>query len=198
MRKIIFVLIAALVVSVSITGTVESQSLKKAKEKITKKTEKKKAPAAASGNVVLAKGLQLSWCGNNVTSKGSITMPGLTNVTLSVANGKFDLTLPANPVFSDDEWELSQHREYVELDFGSAKVYPIIVLYFNNTDLQKKSNNDFDERGRANGRGFLSFQVYYSEIDVKGTVNGEPVELKKGWNIFGDKDAKGVLLMCAG
>jgi len=37
------------------------------------------------------------------------------------------------------------------------------------------------------GRGNLSFDIYYSESDVTGTIQGEPVTLKKGWNIVGDK-----------
>jgi hypothetical protein len=143
---------------------------------------------AAAGTVVLAKGIKISWCGNIVTDNGSITIPSLTEVP-TVKKGKFDLVLPANPVFGTDEWELSQQMDGVEFDFAGAKVYPIRVMFLQN-----------DVRGddHPKGRCYLSFKLYYSDKDVKGTINGEPVTLKKGWNVIGDtKDAE-VTLMCVG
>ncbi len=198
MRKIIFVLIAALVVSVSLTGSVESQSLKKAKQKITKKFEKKKAPAAVAANIVLAKGLNLSWCGQDVRDNGSIKIQALTNsIKIPVKGGKFDLAVPANPEFGD-EFELSNAKDAETLlDFGSAKVYVLNVFYFDNTSPLPKGEYEY-ERRRAEGRGYLGFDIFYSDSDVKGTVNGDPLTLKKGWNIIGDKNNLKATLMCTG
>jgi hypothetical protein len=196
MRKIIFVLIAALVVSVSLTGPVESQSQKKAKEKITKKTEKKKD--SKSKSAVLAKGLQINWCGKNVKDNGSIKIQALTNsIKIPVKGGKFDLIVPANPQFGDES-ELSNAKDAETiLDFGSAKVYVLNVFYFDNTSPLPKGEYEY-ERRRAEGRGFLGFDIYYSDSDVKGTVNGDPLTLKKGWNIIGDKKNLKATLMCTG
>ena len=190
-NRIIFLLIAVLAVSFSSTGSTAPKFLKKAKEKITGKNEKKKAPAAVSANVVLAKGLQISWCGNDVTDNGSVTIPGLKDLTLPVKNGKFDLTLPSTPVFGD-EWGLNQQSGFAEMDFGSAKVYQFVIIYFEN------SNTNGSREETAGGRGGLGFNIYYSDKDVKGTINGEPVTLKKGWNIVGDKNELNASLMCTG
>jgi len=148
----------------------------------TKKDDKK------SANVVLLKGLQISKCGEDVKDNGSITIQGLSNDDIPVKNGKFDLILPDAPVFGD-EWELGQQSGSGNMDFGSAKIQSFEVLFFNN------SNTNEDAPG---GRGFLPFIIYYSDSDVKGTVNGESVTLKKGWNIVGDKTELTVGLMCAG
>jgi len=185
-NRIIFVLIAVLSVSFASTGSTAPKFLKKAKEKITGKEEKKKAPV--SKNVVLAKGLQISWCGNDVKDNGSVTIPGLKDLTLPVKNGKFDLTVPANPVFGDEY----QQSGFAEMDFGSAKVYQFVIIYFEN------SNTNGSREETANGRGGLGFNIYYSDKDVKGTINGEPVTLKKGWNIVGDKNELNASLMCTG
>ncbi len=194
MRKIIFVLIAALVVSISLTGSVESQSLKKAKQKITKKTEKKKAPAAASVNV-LPKGLQLSWCGDDVKENGLIKIEALKNsIAIPVKNGKFDLVLPSNPVFGDEQDLYYAVRAEVDYDFGSAKIYILNAVNF----INKSPKPNYVMGRKAEGRGNMGFDIYYSDRDVTGTVQGNPVTLKKGWNIVGDKDDSGVLLMCGG
>lgn len=195
-KSIIFVMIAVLAVSFSSTGSTAPKFLKKAKEKITKKEEKKKTPAAVAANAVLAKGLQLNWCGDELEDNGSITIEALKNgVTIIVKNGKFDLVLPSNPVFSDDERELYYAAEGTsDSEFESAKVYKLNAISFGN-----KSSKPTVIMGRkAEGRGNLGFYLYYSDSDVTGTVQGEPVTLKKGWNIVGDKTDLTVRLMCAG
>lgn len=135
--------------------------------------------------------MQISWCGNEVADDGSITIPGLEGVTLRVKGGKFDLVVPANPVFGD-EWGLNQQSGFSELDFGSAKVNSFRIIYFSNSNTSKSREET------ADGRGGLPFSIYYSDSDIKGTIDGQPVELKKGWNIIGDKTQLEVSLMCAG
>lgn len=196
-KRLIFILIAVLAVSFTSAGYAGiKKDLKKAmsndskkKDKKNKKDEKKPAPVAA--NVVLAKGLQISWCGRDVKDNGSVTIPGLQGVSLPVKNGKFDLTVPANPVFGD-EWGLNQQSGAVEMSFGTAKVYQFCIIYFEN------SNTDGSREETAGGRGGLDFRIYYSDKDVTGTIDGEPVTLKKGWNIVGDKKAVTASLMCTG
>jgi hypothetical protein len=195
-KSIIFVLIAVLAVSFSSPGSSAPKFLKKAKDKITGKDDKKKkenkaAPVPLSKDVVLVKGLQISWCGNEVEDDGSVTIPGLKDVTLPVKKGKFDLTLPSTPVFGDEEG-LNQQSGFSELDFGSAKVYQFRIMYFENSNTTKSREET------AGGRGGLPFSIYYSDSDVKGTIDGTPVELKKGWNIVGDKTVLEASLMCAG
>jgi len=196
-KRIIFILIAVLAVSFTSTSYAGiKKDLKKAVTNDSKKKDKKNQKALAdekktvpvSGNVVLAKGLQISWCGRDVKDNGSVTISGLQGLTLPVKNGKFDLTLPANPVFGDEY----QQSGFAELDFGSAKVYQFVIIYFEN------SNTNGSREETANGRGGLGFNIYYSDKDVKGTVNGEPVTLKKGWNIVGDKNELNASLMCTG
>ena len=186
-KRIIFVLIAVLAVSFSSTGSTAPKFLKKAKDKITGKKEEKKAPAVVAANVVLVKGIQISLCGKGVLN-GSITIQALSNANIPVKNGMFDLILPNAPVFGD-EWELGQQSGNVEMDFGSAKVQPFQTIFF--------SYSGPNENG-GGGRGSLPFQIFYSDSDVKGTVYGESVTLKKGWNIVGDKTDLTVSLMCAG
>lgn len=199
-KRIMFILIAALAVSfssVSYAGI--KKDLKKAVTNDSKKKDKKdkksladeKKTVPAAGNVVLAKGLQISWCGNDVKDNGSVTIPGLQGITLPVKNGKFDLTLPVNPVFGD-EWGLNQQSGFAELDFGTAKVNQFVIIYFEN------SKTDGSREETANGRGGLGFKIYYSDKDVTGTIDGEPVTLKKGWNIVGDKNELNASLMCTG
>lgn len=199
-KRIIFILIAVLAVSfTSISYAGIKKDLKKAMTNDSKKKDKKdkkavadeKKTAPVSGNVVLAKGLQISWCGRDVKDNGSVTIPGLQGVTLPVKNGKFDLTLPASPVFGD-EWGLNQQSGFAELDFGSAKVNQFVIIYFEN------SNTDGSREETAGGRGGLDFRIFYSDKDVTGTIDGEAVTLKKGWNIVGDKKAVTASLMCTG
>jgi len=195
-RRIIFVMIAVLAVSFASTGSTAPKFLKKAKEKVTGKKEKKAAPVVVNEkkaepvakNVVLITGLQIEWCGEVVKDNGSVTMQGLKNADIPVKNGKFDLTLPNAPVF-DEEWESGQQSRNADMDFGTAKVLSFQVLFFNNSNKNEKA---------PGGRGFLPFDVFYSDSDVKGTIRGEPVTLKKGWNIIGDKTELTVGLMCAG
>lgn len=172
-KSFILVLLAVLSVSFSSTGFAA------------KKAAKKSAP------VVLAKGLQITWCGNEVKDNGSVTIPGLKGVTLPVKKGKFDLTLPANPVFGDEEG-LMQQSGFSEFDFGTVKVYQIRIIYFKNSNTKKSREET------ANGRGSIPLNLFYSEKDVKGTIDGEPAEFKKGWNIIGDKTKREATLMCAG
>jgi hypothetical protein len=199
-KRIIFILIAVLAVSFTTTSYAGiKKDLKKVMKNDSKKKDKKdkkaladeKKTAPVSGNVVLAKGLQISWCGRGVKDNGSVTIPGLQDLTLPVKNGKFDLTLPANPVFGD-EWGLNQQSGFAELDFGSAKVNQFVIIYFEN------SNTDGSREETANGRGGLGFNIYYSDQDVKGTIDGKPATLKKGWNIVGDKNELNASLMCTG
>jgi len=157
-----------------------------------KKNKKKKkiTSVPVPGKVVLVKGLQISWFGKNIKDNGSITISSLGKIKIPVLKGKFDLTLPSNPVFSTDRRKLDQQLDGYELDFGSAKVYPVRVVYFQNS----KGNN----RKVASGRGFISLKLFYSDRDAKGTVNESNVELKKGWNIIGDKTSLIVRLMSVG
>ena len=100
--------------------------------------------------------------------------------------------MPENPEFGD-EWELDQHKENFEnFDFGAAKVHPFVVMFLKNESI------DPDDDYRAKGRCYLGFYIYYSDRDIKGTVNDKPVTLKKGWNIIGDKNNLKVTLMCTG
>jgi hypothetical protein len=78
------------------------------------------------------------------------------------------------------------------MDFGTAKVYHFRIIYFSNSNTSKSREET------ANGRGGLGFQIYYSDRDVKGTIDGNPVTLKKGWNIVGDKNNLETSLMCTG
>ncbi|HOP31107.1 MAG TPA: hypothetical protein PKZ64_16150 [Spirochaetota bacterium] len=192
-KSIVFILIAVLAVSFSSTGSTAPKFIKKAKEKITGKDHKKKkaAPVPVSKNTVLVKGLHLTWCGREVTDDGLISIPGLDGVTLPVKNGKFDLTVPGNPVFGD-EWGLSQQSDMAALSFESAKVYLFCLINFEN------SNTSESEEGKARGRGAIGFRIIYSDKDVNGTIDGEPASLKKGWNIIGDKTNLEASLMCAG
>jgi len=201
-KSIIFVIIAVLAVSFSSTGSTAPKFLKKAKEKVTGKKEKKKVPApvAVAANVVLVNGLHLGWCGDDVKDNGSITFDALKNgVAIPVKNGKFNIVLPANPVFSTDERELyNALRAEVEYDFGSAKINILNAVNFGNTSPRPKNEDEYGRDRRAEGRGNLGFDIYYSDRDVTGTIQGESVTLKKGWNIVGDKNDLTVLLMCAG
>ena len=195
-KSLIFVLITVIAVSFTSTGSTAPKFLKKAKDKIAgkdnkKKKENKAAPVPVAKDTVLVKGLKISWCGNEVTDDGSITIPGLQGVTLPVKGGKFDLVVAVNPAFGD-EWGLNQQSGFSELDFGSAKVNSFRIIYFSNSNTSKSREET------ADGRGGLPFSIYYSDSDVKGTIDGEPVELKKGWNIIGDKTQLEVSLMCAG
>ncbi len=189
-KGFILVLIAVLSISFASTGSTAPKFLKKAKDKITGKEHKKKG-SKKTASVVLAKGLHITWCGKEVKDNGSVTIPGLEGVTLPVKNGKFDLTVPANPVFGD-EWGLNQQSDFSEFDFGSAKVNSFRIIYFSN------SNTSKDREETANGRGAIPFSIYYSDKDAKGTIDGEPASLKKGWNIIGDKKNLEASLMCVG
>jgi len=161
---------------------------------VIKKEENTAVPVATE--VVLATGLHISWCGNDVTDNGSITFQALENgVAIPVKNGKFNIVLPPNPVFSSEESELyNARRGEVEYDFGSAKIYILNAIDFGNTSPKPQ----YVMGRKAEGRGNLGFDLYYSDSDVTGTIQGESVTLKKGWNIVGDKTDLNVLLMCAG
>ena len=178
-KRIIFVLLAVLSVSFASTGFAAKKAAPKADTK-------------KSAQVVLIKGLQLHLCKAAVKDGGSVTIPGLDGVTIPVKNGKFDLALPSNPVFGDEEEVSRLQSGFEELNFGSVKVYSFRIIYFNNSNTTKSREET------ANGRGGISLKVYYSEKDVKGTVDGKPVSLKKGWNIIGDKTKTEASLMCAG
>jgi hypothetical protein len=199
-KRLIFVLLAVLTVSFSLPGSAAPKFLMKAKEKITGKDEKKKAPAAVSANVVLVKGLQLKVCREDLNDPGFITVSGLKNITdgeydaahamkngvkIPVKNGKFDLMLPSNPVFGGEVESNEAVYDETRNDFGTAKVHYFQLVKFKNSRKPDKASHGRDVP--AEGRVFLGFHLYYSEADVTGTINGEAVTLKKGWNIIGDK-----------
>jgi hypothetical protein len=186
-KRIIFVLLAVLAVSFSSNSYAGFKKIKNDVKDAVKKDDNK----GDSKNVVLAKGLQISWCGRDVKDNGSVTIPGLKDLNLPVKNGKFDLTVPAKPVFGD-EWGLNQQTGFAELDFGTAKVYQFVIIYFSN------SNTAGSREEKADGRGGLPYNIYYSDKDVKGKIDGKPVTLKKGWNIVGDKTELKASLMCTG
>ena len=179
-RRIILILLTVLSVSFASTGFAAE-----------KKAAVKPAVTKKSTPVVLAKGLQISWCGRAVKDNGSVTFPGLKGVILPVKKGKFDLIVPSIPVFGDED-DLSQQSSVRELDFGTAKVYQFLIINFENSNA-KKSRED-----KAEGGGGLAFSIYYSDSDVKGTIDGEPATLKKGWNIIEKKKDLNVAIGCRG
>lgn len=196
-KRIIFVMIAVLAVSFSSTGFAAKK--KAAKAAVTKK----EAP------VVLVKGLQLKVCREDLTDPGFITIPGLKNikdgefdaahamknsVKIPVKNGKFDLTLPANPVFGGEVESNEAVYKQKEHDFGTTKVYYFQLLNFKNSRKPSKASHGRDVP--AEGRVFLGFYLYYSEADVTGTIYSEAVTLKKGWNIIGEKTDLSANLDC--
>jgi len=201
-KRIIFVLIAVLAVSFSSTGSTAPKFLKKAKEKITGKKEEKKAPSAVAANVVLAKGVQVNGCSSEVTDDGTITIEALKNgVTITVKNGKFDLVLPSNPVFGDERELYNAAEGDSEPRFESVKVYRLNAVDFANANSKLMTEEAYYQKNHKRmdqGRGHLSFDIYYSESDVTGTIQGEPVTLKKGWNIVGDKTNLYVRASCNG
>ncbi len=198
-KRIIFVLIAVLAVSFSSTGSTAPKFLKKAKEKVTGKKEKKAAPvvenekkaAPVTKDVVLAKGIQVNGCSSEVTDDGTITINALVNsVNIPVKKGKFDLVLPSNPVFGDARELFNAADGDSEPSFGSVKVYRLNAVEFSNANSRLMTEQEYYQKNHKRmdrGRGNLSFDIYYSESDVTGTIQGEPVTLKKGWNIVGDK-----------
>jgi len=179
-KRIIFVLIAVLAASFSLTGFAAA-----------KKAASKTAATKKTAPVVLAKGLHISWCGKDVKDNGSVTIPGLKGVTLPVKKGKFDLTLPSIPVFGEED-ELRQQTGFAEMEFGTAKVYQLRIIYFENSNTKKSREET------ANGRGGISLNVFYSDKDIKGTIDGKPASLKKGWNIIGGKKNLEATLSCPG
>ena len=179
-KRIIFVLIAVMAVSFASTGFAAA-----------KKAAAKPAVTKKSVPVVLVRGLQISWCGKAVKDNGSVTFPGLKGVTLPVKNGRFDLIVPSNPVFGDEDG-LKQQSGISELDFGTAKVNQFLIINFENSNT-KKSREE-----KAEGGGGLAFSIYYSDSDVKGKINGEPAALKKGWNIVEKKKNLNVAIGCRG
>jgi len=196
-KRIIFVMIAVLAVSFSSTGFAA------------KKTKAKAAVTTKSAPVVIVKGLQLKVCREDLTDPGFITVPGLKNildgegddahpmknsVKITVKNGKFDLSLPSNPVFAGKVESEKTVYDEKRNDFGTAKVYYFQLLNFKNSRKPDKASHGRDVP--AEGRVFLGFHLYYSEADVTGTINGEAVTLKKGWNIIGDKTDLSANLDC--
>lgn len=175
-RSIILILLTVLSVSFASTGFAKI---------------KKSAATKKSTPVVLVKGLQISWCGRAVKDNGSVTFPGLKGVTLPVKKGKFNLVVPSIPVFGD-EGGLRQQSGISEMDFGTAKVYQFLIINFENSNT-KKSREE-----KAEGEGGLAFSIYYSDSDVKGTINGVPATLKKGWNIIEKKKDLNVAIGCRG
>ncbi len=209
-KRIIFVLIAVLAVSFASTGSTAPKFLKKAKEKVTGKKEQKAAPvvenekkaAPVTKDIVLAKGLQVNGCSGEVTDNGTITINALVNsVTINVKNGKFDLVLPSNPVFGDARELYNAADGDSEPRFESVKVYRLNAVEFSNASSSSMTEQEYYQKNKrriAQGRGNLGFDIYYSESDVTGTIQGEPVTLKKGWNIVGDKTSLYVRLSCNG
>ncbi len=187
-KKNIFVLLAVLTVSFASTGYAA------------KKTAVKAAATKKDGPVVLIKGLQLSMCKKIVKDGGTVNIPGLNDVTITVKSGKFDLVLPSNPVFGNEEG-LKTQLDYrgASIDFGTAKVYLITKVDFQNIKGGRFANG-------VEGSAFFQFKILYSDRDVKGKVTEKnlndddyttvDVTLKKGWNILGDKKDLKVILTC--
>jgi len=187
-KRIIFVLIAVLAVSFASTGFAAKK--KAAKAAVTKK----------DGPVVLIKGLQLSMCKKIVKDGGTVYIPGLNDVTIPVKNGKFDLIVPSNPVFGDEEGLQMQSRyQRATMAFGTAKVYLIRMVDFQNIKGGRYADG-------VEGSAFFPFKILYSDSDVKGTITEKnlndddhttvDVTLKKGWNILGDKKDLKVIITC--
>ncbi len=187
-KRLIFVMIAVLTVSFASTGFAAKK--KAAKAAVTKK----------DGPVVLIKGLQLSLCKKAVKDGGTIDIPGLNDVTIPVKNGKFDLVLPSNPVFGNEDG-LQMQLDYrgTTMAFGKAKVYLITKVDFQNSKGGRYADG-------VEGSAFFPFKILYSDSDVKGTITEKnfndddhttvDVTLKKGWNILGDKKDLKVIITC--
>lgn len=203
-KLILMIFLAVLAVSFAFTGFAAPKKAA-AKKAAAKKTvvQEKSAP------VVLVKGLQLKVCREDLTDPGFITVPGLKNikdgefdaahamknsVKITVKNGKFDLTLPSNPVFGGEVESNEAVYKQKEHDFGTTKVYYFQLLKFKNSRKPDKASHGRDVP--AEGRVFLGFYLYYSEADVTGTIYSEAVTLKKGWNIIGEKTDLSASLDC--
>ena len=78
------------------------------------------------------------------------------------------------------------------MDFGTAKVYPFCIINLESSNTKKSREET------ASGMGSIAFKIYYSDSDVKGTINGEPAALKKGWNVVGNKKDLKVSVSCPG
>jgi len=203
-KQILMIFVAVLAVSFAFTGFAAP---KKAAAK--KAAAKKTVVQEKSASVVLVKGLQLKVCREDLTDPGFITVPGLKNITdgeyddahpmknsvkIPVKKGKFDLTLPSNPVFAGKVESNDAVYDETRNDFGTAKVHYFQLVKFKNSRKPDKASHGRDIP--AEGRVFLGFHLYYSEADVTGTINEEAVTLKKGWNIIGDKTNLSANLDC--
>ena len=174
-KSIVFVMAAAFAVSL---GSFSFAQAQKAPAKPAAKT------APAPKKIVLLKGIQIDWCGKDVKANGTVDI--INGITAPVKNGKFDLIVPEvyaevkkKPVEGEEPAE--EVRRNSDADFGDVKVLFLDRVMFNNS----KSGE-----GNARGTVYLSLQVLFAEKAVKGTLRGEPVSLKKGWNILGDKKKK--------
>lgn len=145
------------------------------------KTAKTTSKKQVSKTVVLVKGIQLQHCQQDIKDNGKISIMGIEGINIPVKKGKFDLALPTIP-------KITEERPVDNSDFGDAKVYSFNLMF----DNSKKGDY------KANGTTFLSFKILYSDRDVKGTMNEEPVTLKKGWNIIDNKTKPTASCICAG
>ncbi len=129
-------------------------------------------------NVVLLKGLQLWSCEEIVKDSGFITVSALKNgVKMPLVKGKFDLTLPPNPEFCDDKDAVWNGRGN---DIGKAKIYSFSQIHFRNT--KKTGPDELDAAGGSVELRFIN--LYFSDSNVKVTIQGDEITLKKGWNII--------------
>lgn len=192
-KSTMFVMAAILAVTVGSFGFAETAKPAAASAKAAAVKAPAKAaantpakPAPAPKTVLIVKGVQIEHCGRAIKDNGFVTILGMDEVKIQVKNGKFDLVLPTAPVLT--ELISMQRSDNDEASFGDAKVY-YIHLDFSNSN---------QSEGVANGRAMLSFKLIYAETSVKGTINGKPVLLKKGWNVVGNKSKPTAGCICAG
>ena len=182
MKKVLyFAMAAVMTIAVGSISFGETKA-KASKTNVQKNEPAKKAPA--SKPVVIAKGVQIQIC-SDLKDNGTITVPGMSGISIPVKKGKFDLSLPASPVLSADIGELQSSEE---MDFGDAKVYSIHLNF----------QNSKRGEGHPSGDVYTSFKLIYSDRDVNGTFQGESVALKKGWNVIGEKKNPTASGPCAG
>jgi len=174
-KQILMMFVAVLAVSFVSAGFAAP------KKPVQNKTVAKKPSAKVPANVTLIKGIKISKCSKLVKMNGTITIDEIKNsAKIPVKNGKFDLILPIIPEFNDEIRPVEEH-------FGNSKVYVLA-----STHLKVPKSKELGDVQSVAMEGI----IYYSDSDVTGSMYGEEIKLKKGWNIF-DKTGFGVLVYCA-
>ena len=201
-KGIVFIMSAVLAVSLGSFGFAEAQKAPAKPAAAAAKTPAKPAakpaaakPAPAPKTIVLIKGIKIEHCGKAVKDNGSVEI--MSGIKSAVKKGKFDLVLPAvyvAPVkkqLAEGEEDNSDpvERPNGDVDFGDANIFYIGRVMFNNAKHEEYS---------AGGTAYLSVMIFYADKDVKGTVNGKEVSLKKGWNVIGDKKIVTATCPCVG